>query len=226
MDLRELAANKGVVNGYASLDINARVPISQLPFTNKFKTNNNVAFYMGIDGRMCGEFGTNKYLEYNTLPYTITNSTCSFAAWVFLRSIGASSSVILLAGETTAGANDISFYITPDRKIGLSSVINNANSGQLSSGTIPLNTWTHVAVTSDASFQVIYYINGAVNATTTTNTPITTSTKTVLLSGTNRALNNFYLDGFMQDVKFFTYKISSGDVTSLASASNNLLCFP
>ena len=106
--------------------------------------------------------GTNQYISATipSLPYAYTIS-----AWIYLRSggsdgsrvgvltgAGCGDSVELMIHSTTSSAADPQYL-----ELGRCNSFN----GELSSQTIPLNQWVHVAVTvSYVDKEVVYYING------------------------------------------------------------------
>ena len=91
--------------------------------------------------------------------------------------------------------------------------------------TIPLNTWSHIAITHDISTSTndpIIYIDGSAMALTETQTPVGDVSEEVgnnFVIGNNKSTTYNYsaaIDGQIKDVRIFNRVITSGEVTTLS----------
>ena len=97
-----------------------------------------------------------------------TGTQCTIEAWVYLISVSGNGTAMYSQGTagSTAGNNILSFEIKSDRKV--RGMVNGGYSNEagcpISSGTVPLNTWTHLALVLNSNTWTIY-INGAADGT-------------------------------------------------------------
>jgi hypothetical protein len=136
----------------------------------------------------------------NTDTYSLVNGNASnftIEAWVNINS--GASSINTIVGKKTPGGSTAgyAFYVntwnTSDRKL----VLESTSNAVISTGTVPNNTWTHVAASINNG-TVTFYINGVADATTG---PVT------LTSDTNVSMqvgafgdSNFPFSGSLSDV--------------------------
>ncbi len=116
----------------------------------------------GFPGAAMSFNGTNQYLSATvpSLPYAY-----SICAWVYLRSGGTDSSYLgVLTGTNCGSSVELLIHGTNSSATSLQYLELGrcgSFSGELSTNTIPLNQWVHIAVTvSYVDKDVTYYING------------------------------------------------------------------
>lgn len=150
----------------------------------------------------------------NTDTYSLVNGNASnftIEAWVNINS--GASSINTIVGKKTPGGNTAgyAFYVnswsTSDRKL----VLESTGNAVVSSGTVPNNTWTHVAASVNNG-TVTFYINGVADATTG---PVT------LTSNTNVSMqvgafgdSNFPFSGSLADVRVWNVARTSSQISS------------
>ncbi|MBI3211028.1 MAG: LamG domain-containing protein [Candidatus Solibacter usitatus] len=91
-------------------------------------------------------------------------------------------------------------------------------------GTIPLNTWTHVAMTFDSATGLqVAYVNGrAVNSTTSVGAILSTSRN--VLIGREDSTSPRYFNGLIDEVAIFNRALSAAEILSIFSAGTAGKC--
>jgi hypothetical protein len=113
-----------------------------------------------------------------------TGTQCTVEAWVYLISVSGNGTGVYSQGTalTVAGNNILSFEIKSDRKV--RGMVNGGYSNEtgcpISSGTVPLNTWTHLALVLNSNTWTIY-INGTADGTATGSYPSGTTHSTAFI---------------------------------------------
>jgi len=127
-------------------------------------------------------------------------STDKFTLEAWIKFDGGSS-IKTIVGKKTAGGETlgyafyVNFYGTEDNKL----IFEGTNSYVSSTGTIPLNTWTHVAVTYDQS-NVTFYINGTASGGGTVNLQ---SSSNPIAVGSFGGGSYFFFDGSIDEIRIW-----------------------
>ena len=99
----------------------------------------------------------------------------------------------------------------------------NPKSCSVSSATIPLNTWVHVAGTCDiVTKKLKLYINGNLSGTADLQTKIWFSSKNLIFGSSNSGA--YWCEATITDAKLFNRELTAGEIKNMANVSlNNLL---
>lgn len=140
----------------------------------------------------------------------------SFTFWVHPTSAAALQYIL---SNETGNASGISIHIDTSRRIVFRTNQAGANTTATSTGTLTLDTWSHVAVVRSGT-GVTFYINGVAAGTGTTTAPIV-ATVSFKIGEASTSIN-----GMVSDVRAYSAALSAGEVTNIyggnASPSANL----
>jgi hypothetical protein len=101
---------------------------------------------------------------------------------------------------------------------------NGARETTLEGGAIPLNTWTHVAMTYDsAASRFRLYVNGQQTATIAGSGAIYPSNRNVTI-GREDSFQTRYFNGLIDEVSFYSRELSAAEIQSVFSAGSNGKC--
>ena len=124
--------------------------------------------------------------------------------WVYLAKYNTNNTILLIReGNLGVSTLDWYFYITPAGVLSFvlsTSVTNYSASG----GTVPLNTWSHVAFTMKAGFMTVF-LNGVAGGTTTTatGTVVNTSSESLVI-GNYQTSAGFTINGYISNMRLTT----------------------
>jgi hypothetical protein len=126
----------------------------------------------------------------------------SITAWVKPDSL---SGFPMFVSKRASSGHAYQFYSTSNKL--------NYNNGTIvqSTGTISIDSWTHVGVTFNSG-SVTFYINGSSAGTATAAASNPTNTENVAIG---RAYNGNYFDGKMDEVAFFNTELSAGEISNI-----------
>ena len=162
--------------------------------------------------------GTNQYIS-ATIPALPSNYTIS--AWVYLRSGGTDASRLgVLTGTDCGDSVELLIHSTNTSATG-SQYIElgrcDAFNGQLSSRAVPLNQWTHIAVTVSSNKNVAFYIDGtAAGGWSATGRNTELGPKIHLADNVTRHFN-----GMLDEVQIWSRVLTQGDIqTNMYQAPN------
>jgi hypothetical protein len=153
------------------------------------------------------------YTNYVSLNLTAPPaSNYTLTAWVKLRTGGANLSRMAVLSGTSCGTTvEFMIHATTDTaadpqyvELGRCSAFN----GGLSSGTLPLHVWTHVAVTVSSNKVVSYFINGS-SVGSWTNAALNFSLGNTVVLGAN---NVRQFDGQLDNFQLWTRELSAAEV--------------
>jgi uncharacterized repeat protein (TIGR01451 family) len=157
-------------------------------------------------------------------PYTLD-------AWIFLRTdrggvMGNVQVILNKDARLVGGSVDLGFFITNrhgiTRRLGVHHVGATVE-GVFSSGQIPLNQWTHVAVTYDGIGTNRFYINGQLD--TTASQSDGTNGATAWEIGGGDPAGEFF-DGLIDEVEIFNRALSASEIQTIYNAGNAGKCKP
>ena len=148
--------------------------------------------------------GTGDYLVGRTNPaYSYGTGAFTWEAWVYptaTKSVAAHIYDTLPPGGTGSRANSMIWGINSSNKL---FVFTNGSSAIVSSGSISLNTWTHVAFVREGTGtnQTKFYINGTNDGTGTVSTNDTLGGQVIGASADDLTNNNAMFQGYMDDLR-------------------------
>jgi hypothetical protein len=94
---------------------------------------------------------------------------------------------------------------------------------------IPLNQWTHVAVAYDGKTAAYIFINGVLHSncinTMTSGSHLNKETRFNYIGKSNTAADTFYLDGYIDELKFYDRVLRNDEISSEMS-SNYMTTLP
>jgi hypothetical protein len=131
----------------------------------------------------------------------------ALSAWVFLRDASAARCI---AGNETNNASGVLLYVDTDRKIYFRTNQAGANTSAASTGTVPLNTWTHVAITRSGT-TVTFYINGVASGSGSTTNPVVATAAFEI----GARAGAFLFSGMLNDVRYYSTSLSAGEVSNI-----------
>ena len=138
--------------------------------------------------------GTGDYLNGPFSPlYAIESCDFTVEAWVYRNAIGAEHNIAIT--RDVAGGDGWNLRINATNTL---QFYYNAGTSISSTGTIPLNTWTHIAATRNGTAGKLF-INGVIDGTATfVNGTTTTQRLRIGVSATNAA---GYFNGYIDDLR-------------------------
>jgi uncharacterized repeat protein (TIGR01451 family) len=157
-------------------------------------------------------------------PYTLD-------AWIFLRTdrggvMGNVQVILNKDARLVGGSVDLGFFITNrhgiTRRLGVHHVGATVE-GVFSSGQIPLNQWTHIAVTYDGIGTNQFYINGQLD--TTASQGDGTNGATAWEIGGGDPAGEFF-DGLIDEVEIFNRALSTSEIQTIYNAGSAGKCKP
>ena len=153
--------------------------------------------------------GTGAYVNFGTAVNglwpgggALTDGTIEM--WVYLAKYNTNNTILLIReGNLGVSTLDWYFYINTAGALAFylqTSVTNYSASG----GTVPLNTWSHVAFTMKAGFMTVF-LNGVAGGTTTTatGTVVNTSSESLVI-GNYQTSAGFTINGYISNMRLTT----------------------
>ncbi len=210
--------------GYWKLDENTGTT------ANDASSNANTGVItVGTGGWIPGKFGTGYNFDkantkidagsYTNLDNLKGGGGLSAEAWIYPKSTGeggANGGVIIgkATGPTNTVANGWFFFVTTSNALEFTSDGSTTDLLRLTSSTLTLNTWSHVAVTWDGSTTATnckIYINGveAAYSTTTNGNGLTSDATPTLIIGNDSTQADTF-DGYIDEAKVYNYPRSPG----------------
>ena len=173
--------------------------------------------------------GNDDYIKIGNRVLTENKGTIS--AWMLLKD-SSQRNPILSQCLTTSKIQSMRFTIWPDSLCLVCDYRGCATSSSLpvirAKATIVNNTWMHVAVSSDGSNYKMY-VDGAEYSYSKTNKPagewfgtICTTNQQAFIGRWNRAINDEYFNGKLDDIRVYDRALSLAEIQALATEG---LCF-
>lgn len=171
-------------------------------------------------------FNGSSGMQYNATGRITVSSTATFTieSWVYLTATPSSTGPILADGQPNTATTYWSFEINSSRNLQFFWYIS-GNVFCTSTGTVPLNTWTHVAV-SVSSGAIKLFINGVLQSTTGTSTLGSPGSTSYLQSGCKGSPVN-YLTAYVSNLRISNTALYSvtftPSTTPLTATANTTL---
>jgi len=174
----------------------------------------------GILGSCYSFTGTaNQYLEFDRPMGAYYNDDFSWAIWVYPTT--AKRGILLSegGGASGTGSGEVAFELTATLQV---RVYWNANPNILTTDTLPLNTWTHIAVTK-TSTKISIYLNGELNYVHDRPDGFSerTSYKIARIGDDYRSGTTVDFAGRLNDLRIYDHALSAVEVREI---SRGLVC--
>ena len=196
----DVELQRGLV-GWWKLDGNAK---DNTPYGNNGTTSNATptADRKGLASAAYSMSGTASYVQVSNSSSVNIAGDISVSAWVYRTSSN---------GVVIHKDSQYSLYISGGQLTWADS--SNWSYGNFGNyGSVPVSTWTHLAVTKQGS-TVTIYMNGSVVISKTFGSPITTTSNQLCLAAFNCASS--YLGGYIDDVRLYKRALSANEVGAL-----------
>ena len=167
----------------------------------------------GILGACYSFTGTsNQYLEFDRPMGAYYNDDFSWTIWVYPTT--AKRGILLSEGGGGTGSGEVAFELTATLQV---RVYWNANPNILTTDTLPLNTWTHIAVTKTSN-QILIYINGELNFTHNQPDGFSkrTSSKIARIGDDYRSGTTVDFAGKLNDLRIYDHALSEYEVKDIS----------
>lgn len=211
-NIAEDAVGPAALTETATLVTDTSVQLNGLVNTNGAAVNDQ--FEWGAASTALDFNGANQHLTVTASDLILT-SNVTFEAWV--KRDGSSYNTILSRGHGfNNGVTDFIFRLQNTGQVGLMGV----NAWDLSNGIVPLNEWTHVAVTYDGLVKK-FYINGLLDRVVSRPGQLYQSNDPLLYVGRQGSVCNcHYFDGEMDEVRIWNSVRTGSEI--MANASETL----
>ena len=169
-------------------------------------TPSTVADRFGNPGKALS-FSGSQWVNYGNKP-AWNNSSLTFASWVYNGNNSSIKNIIAKESNYKVRLSGTRL----DLLVGATGTGWTLNTGW---GVVPVNTWTHIAVTVDStSGTATAYING-VNVGSTPLTPITAFNGSMLYAAAHNGTGTEPMIGALDDLRFYNRALTASDVTAL-----------
>ena len=162
----------------------------------------------------CYKFSGSSQKISATLPSTVSSAVGSLACWVKFTALPSSSGwAALMQLGAAGGFANCRLGLYCEYGTGINVSINGSSAGRnYKAYSFSTEVWYHICTTYDGT-NVKIYINGTeqLNKAATTGS-YTTVVNTLFMGGTN----NFYLNGYMNDCRYYDHALSAQEVKKLA----------
>ena len=163
------------------------------------------------------DFIPNDYIDCGNDSSLNISGDLTISAWVKINNYDSYNAVISKIDSST---RNYEILIRPSIPTGGISFYVANSSFITSTGTIPLNTWTHIVVTVESGVTngAKIYINGSQDATTGT---LTINSNTANLNIGRRTTGSFYIDGKISNTQIFNTALPATGSNSVETLYNN-----
>ena len=135
----------------------------------------------------------------------------TLAAWVYPTSTLNSWPTIILKEQT--GDLAYSLYANSDLNKPSGAIFTTSEILARGANLLPLNTWTHLALTYDGSY-MRFYVNAVLTGSIPKTGPIATSTFPLRIGG-NKLWSNEYFKGYIDDVRIYNRALSAEEIKAI-----------
>ena len=207
--------------GYIYNNTVASIPTDNLEAHYKLDENADNAAKLGT-----GTIDSGKAADLNggqELQTDLTSDTSAFTVAFWFKNTALPTNIYLFANNRSDSKFEtISIYHkSSSSAIGVATASGNDTNVNAIFGNkaIPLNRWTHVAVTVNGTSLKIYVDGVEDKSQTLTHTPTTTSTYPFYIGtlGAWTTNDNFNLDGSVDEFRFYKSALSAGEIYNIAS---------
>src|ERR1044071_892620 len=186
----------------------------------------NVTFAPGKVGQSFNFDGITASVQVPDAPSLRFTSAMTIEAWIYPRQSGGGRFREIVS-KWEGGSNQRSYTcnIYPDGRftfslaIGGSSSVNNV----FSIGTIPTNTWTHVAGIYNGS-SLLIYINGQLNNSAPSTNGIFPGTAPLIIGST--LFSGSFFDGLIDEASVYNRALSTSEIAAIYNAGSAGKCAP
>jgi len=153
--------------------------------------------------------------NYLTVPYNanfvFNTGARTYEAWVYVTSVAANNAIFALSDLSSS--NQFELYINTSSQVAFR-YFTTTPQITTTTGTVPLNTWTHVAFVYDGTSNFTIYINGVSSATgTKAGTPVT-PTPQLCIGRTNiGSAGDVFFSGYISNARFTTTTVYTSNFT-------------
>jgi hypothetical protein len=163
--------------------------------------------------------GSTDYLTVPLAAYNFGTGAFTCEAWVYIQSVAATN--LIFYGSVSGGSLDeLSVAVNTSQQLAWET----NNTISTSGGSVPLNTWTHIAVVRNGS-TITGYVNGSSVATTTDSGAITPTTHSLVGSyrGTILFTNGYISNARVTKAAVYTSNFTPATAPLPAIANTSLL---
>jgi hypothetical protein len=212
----------GDPNSYTSGDTRC---YDLIPNNNKSGSLINTPTFNSANGGSINFNGTTQYIDMATSTPIEISGNMSILAWINLTNATVARSIV---GKTNgAQAAPYDYYIQTSRVPTFFRGNGTTSAFQAASQAIPLNTWTHIAVTqlytdSAGGRPVSHYINGNLDNTgaVSNNAILTGDLGTSLRIGSRNA-TDIFMNGNIANVQIYSRELSSSEINQMYNAQKS-----
>lgn len=188
---------------------NNAVTITATPATDRTGTQNSA---YAFDGSQFIAVPSSASLQ-------ITGSALTLTAWVHPTAYSSGKSDIVRKLEHAPSIGGYAFGIQPDGLMHFQAVYSSGMQGlTASAGPVPLNTWSHVAVTYNGS-RVRYYLNGVQVSEIARSGQLVGSSAPLAIGKITPSFPGEFFYGRIDEVRIYNRVLSAAEVEGLAVAS-------
>jgi hypothetical protein len=153
--------------------------------------------------------------NYLTVPYnanfTWSTGARTYEAWVYVTSVAANNAIFALSDLSSS--NGFELYINTSSQVVFRYFTTTAQI-TTTTGTVPLNTWTHVAFVYDGTSNFTIYINGVSSATgTKTGSPVTPAAQLCIGRTNIGTAGDVFFSGYISNARFTTTTVYTSNFT-------------
>jgi hypothetical protein len=153
--------------------------------------------------------------NYLTVPYnanfTWSTGARTYEAWVYVTSVAANNAIFALSDLSSS--NGFELYINTSSQVVFRYFTTTAQI-TTTTGTVPLNTWTHVAFVYDGTSNFTIYINGVSSATgTKTGSPVTPTAQLCIGRTNIGTAGDVFFSGYISNARFTTTTVYTSNFT-------------
>ena len=157
----------------------------------------------------------NSTANYLTVPYNSnflwSTGARTYEAWVYVTSVAANNAIFGLTNLSSS--NTWELYINTSSQVVFRYFASGAQT-VTTTGTVPLNTWAHIAFVYDGTSAITIYINGVSAGTgTKTGTPVTDSNQLCIGRTNVGTAGDVFFSGYISNVRFTTTTVYTSAFT-------------
>ena len=172
--------------------------------------------------------GVNDYVEIASNPSFDVTTKLTIAAWVYPTAVGQANGSRIVSRTVSGGGNDtyslglVAGTTTPVLIIKRTS--SEIPTNYITSSSLPLNTWSHVAATYDSDdLEFRIYINGEVDISIKVFSIIDSSTGDIHLGDIKGGEEGRRFEGMLDDVRIYNVGLTQVDVQDIMGGTRDLL---